>query len=72
VQASPAGPEGGLLAGILLGARGGIPDALNTTFQVTGTAHIVAISGFNTRDIAMNVIHAAEMQGPLPTVSKYR
>jgi competence protein ComEC len=40
-------PEASLLAGILLGLERGIPEDLVQAFQTTGTAHIVAISGFN-------------------------
>ncbi len=40
-------PESELLAGILLGLEGRIPDYLSEAFRLTGTAHIVAISGFN-------------------------
>jgi competence protein ComEC len=40
-------PEGALLAGILLGLENDIPPALEDAFRATGTAHIVAISGFN-------------------------
>jgi competence protein ComEC len=40
-------PEAGLLAGILLGVEGGIPEDLMEAFRITGTAHIIAISGFN-------------------------
>lgn len=40
-------PESQLLAGILLGADAGMPDALSAAFQATGMAHIIAISGFN-------------------------
>lgn len=40
-------PEGALLAGILLGNESGIPRSLWEDFQNSGTAHIVAISGFN-------------------------
>ena len=45
-------PEASLLAGILLGVDTGIPPELQTAFQITGTAHIVAISGFNITIIA--------------------
>jgi competence protein ComEC len=38
---------GALLAGILLGLERGISDEVNHTFAVTGTTHIIAISGFN-------------------------
>ena len=40
-------PEAALLAGILLGIEGGIPENLMEAFRITGTAHIIAISGFN-------------------------
>ena len=40
-------PESALLAGILLGDDGRIAPSLQKAFQVTGTAHIIAISGFN-------------------------
>ena len=40
-------PEAALLAGILLGVESGIPDRVEQAFRDTGTAHIIAISGFN-------------------------
>ena len=40
-------PESELLAGILLGIEERIPDYLSEAFRLTGTAHIIAISGFN-------------------------
>jgi competence protein ComEC len=40
-------PEGALLSGILLGIDSDLPDALAQAFRDTGTAHIIAISGFN-------------------------
>jgi competence protein ComEC len=40
-------PEGPLLSGILLGIDGDLPDSLARAFQDTGTAHVIAISGFN-------------------------
>jgi len=40
-------PEASLLAGILLGVEGGIPAPVAQAFRDTGTAHIIAISGFN-------------------------
>jgi competence protein ComEC len=40
-------PEASLLAGILLGLDNGIPPAVQEAFNATGTAHIIAISGFN-------------------------
>lgn len=40
-------PEAGLLSGILLGNENDIPSDLEKAYQDTGTAHIIAISGFN-------------------------
>ncbi|MEN6409487.1 MAG: ComEC/Rec2 family competence protein [Anaerolineaceae bacterium] len=40
-------PESALLRGILLGADDDLPADLQRAFQVTGTAHIITISGFN-------------------------
>lgn len=40
-------PESGLLAGILLGLDNDLPENLEKAYQETGTAHIIAISGFN-------------------------
>lgn len=40
-------PEAALLSGILLGIEDDIPPKLERAFQDTGTAHIIAISGFN-------------------------
>ena len=40
-------PESSLLAGILLGLERDMPQSLVRSYQQTGTAHIIAISGFN-------------------------
>ncbi len=40
-------PEASLLGGILLGIESDIPQAVEDAFRDTGTAHIIAISGFN-------------------------
>ena len=45
-------PESSLLAGILLGVDTGLTDRLQQAFKNTGTAHIIAISGFNMSIIA--------------------
>ncbi len=45
-------PEASLLAGILLGVDNGLPNDLQQAFKDTGTAHIIAISGFNIAIIA--------------------
>jgi len=45
-------PESSLLAGILLGVDTGLTNELQQAFKDTGTAHIIAISGFNISIIA--------------------
>lgn len=45
-------PESELLAGILLGIDSRIPAYLSEAYRLTGTAHILAISGFNIALIA--------------------
>ncbi len=45
-------PQASLLTGILLGVETGIPADLMADFSATGTAHIIAISGFDTSIIA--------------------
>ena len=45
-------PEASLLSGILLGVDTGLPNDLQQAFKDTGTAHIIAISGFNIAIIA--------------------
>jgi competence protein ComEC len=45
-------PEASLLASILLGIESGIPASLRQAYNTTGTAHIIAISGFNIAIIA--------------------
>ena len=45
-------PEASLLAGILLGVDTGLTQSLQQAFKDTGTAHIIAISGFNIAIIA--------------------
>mgnify|MGYP001071938093 FL=1 len=40
-------PEASLMAGILLGEPQGIPAQVQDDFRLTGTSHIIAISGFN-------------------------
>jgi competence protein ComEC len=45
-------PEASLMAGILLGVDTGLSPDLQQAFKDTGTAHIIAISGFNIAIIA--------------------
>jgi competence protein ComEC len=44
-------PHSGLLAGLLLGTRN-MPQELLDQFRITGTSHIVAVSGFNVTIVA--------------------
>lgn len=46
-------PASGLLSGILLGLDRDIPRSLTRAYQQTGTAHIIAISGFNMGILAL-------------------
>ena len=46
-------PESSVLSGILLGIESGIPDYLWNAYRVSGTIHIIAISGFNITVIAV-------------------
>ncbi len=52
-------PEASLLSGILLGIERDIPASLLRAFEVTGTSHIVAISGFNLTVVAAVFARAA-------------
>lgn len=48
-------PEGGVVRGILLGDRVGIDPDLRDAFARSGTAHLLAISGFNMTLVATGV-----------------
>ena len=45
-------PEASLLVGILLGVQSGISEGVQEAFRLTGTSHIIVISGFNITIIA--------------------
>jgi competence protein ComEC len=49
-------PEASLMAGILLGIERGMDEEVRAAFNDTGTAHIIAISGFNLTVLAGVVI----------------
>ncbi len=40
-------PQASLLSGILLGVDSGLPASVQEDFRLTGTSHIIAISGYN-------------------------
>lgn len=45
-------PENGLLAGIILGIKHGIPDSLAEAFRRSGLVHIIVLSGYNLTIVA--------------------
>ena len=45
-------PENGLLSGIILGVKHGIPDSLTESFRRSGLVHIVVLSGYNLTIVA--------------------
>ena len=47
-------PQASLLTGILLGDDAGIPKSVQDAFRMTGTSHVIAISGYNiTMELAL-------------------
>ncbi len=51
-------PEAALAEGFLLGRRAALPPGLTSAFNVTGTAHLIAISGYNVSLVAALVTSA--------------
>lgn len=51
-------PEASFLGGLLVGAKHGIPAELTEAFRITGTSHIVALSGFNITIIGVFIQNA--------------
>ncbi len=60
-------PHASYLAGLLVGDRAGIPRDLYDAFKATGTAHVVALSGFNISIIALTLLFLFQIVG-LPYV----
>jgi competence protein ComEC len=56
-------PEISLLNGLLLGERSGMGDNLKNSFAITGTSHIVAVSGFNVTIIAIIILELSLLIG---------
>ena len=54
-------PQAALLNGILLGLDQDLPNDLTNSFQETGTAHIIAISGFNIAIVSAFVFWALRL-----------
>ncbi|MEQ8192257.1 MAG: DNA internalization-related competence protein ComEC/Rec2, partial [Candidatus Eremiobacterota bacterium] len=55
------GPEGSLLAGMILGTRSSIGESIIKDFQATGTLHILAASGSNISILLVIIVFAGEM-----------
>jgi len=49
-------PQASFEAGLLIGARKGIPDEIIQKFNITGLTHIIAISGYNITIVIMFVM----------------
>ncbi|MDP3057215.1 MAG: ComEC/Rec2 family competence protein [bacterium] len=58
-----AEPEVSLLNGLLLGERSGMGEKLKNDFSITGTSHIVAVSGFNVTIIAIIILELCLFAG---------
>jgi competence protein ComEC len=56
IEANFSGTHRALLIGMILGDRENIPDELNDEFILTGTIHILAISGFNVGLLAFSLL----------------
>lgn len=56
-------PENSLLAGLLLGERSGLSQTIKDDFAITGTSHIIAVSGFNVTIIAIIILELALVFG---------
>ncbi|MDH5597240.1 MAG: ComEC family competence protein, partial [Candidatus Peregrinibacteria bacterium] len=56
-------PHASFEAGLLVGARKGIPEDLMEKFNITGLTHIIAISGYN---ITIIIVFVMWMLGGLP------
>ncbi len=56
-------PYAGLLNGLLLGTKGGLPAETKEAFKITGLMHIVAVSGYNVTILAAMI---QSLLRPLP------
>jgi len=54
-------PHASFLQGMLLGSKQGIPDELKESFNLTGTSHIIVISGLHITIIAGSLVYLAEI-----------
>jgi competence protein ComEC len=56
-------PQAAFLGGLLYGAKRGIPADLTEKFNITGTTHIVAISGYNITILAVLLLQITKNLG---------
>ncbi|MFA5413657.1 MAG: ComEC/Rec2 family competence protein [Patescibacteria group bacterium] len=56
-------PQAAFLGGLLYGAKRGIPTDLTEKFNITGTTHIVAISGYNITILAVLLLQITKNLG---------
>ncbi|MBU1146029.1 ComEC family competence protein [Patescibacteria group bacterium] len=56
-------PQAAFLGGLLYGAKRGIPQSLMDMFSITGTTHIVAISGYNITILAVLLLQITKNIG---------
>jgi len=57
INRTVAEPQAGLVAGILIGSRQGLPDYLKQQFNISGITHIIAISGYNITIIVVLIMN---------------
>lgn len=51
-------PQASLMAGLLIGSRSSLPEAVSSDFRFSGVSHIIAISGYNITIIAAMIFAA--------------
>ena len=71
-RAVPQGPSAAVLQGLSVGVRGQIPDTLWEAFAVTGTAHLMAISGLHVTGCAVAVLSLLRLAWRLPGLAALR
>ncbi len=59
-------PHAGFVAGVLVGAKSSLSASLKQDFKLTGTSHIIAVSGYNISIIAIYVMAALLWLVPRP------
>jgi len=69
-SALPPGPSVAVLQGLAVGVRGSIPDRLWEAFSVTGTTHLIAISGLHVTGCALFVLAGLRLMGRIPAVAR--